>query len=81
VPALALLAVGVEPTLALVVSQVVLSFGIPFALIPLVRFTAQRTVLGDAVNRWWTTVLAVVAAALLSVLNLALLVLLATGAA
>lgn len=79
VPALVLLAVGVDPTLALVLSQVVLSFGIPFALIPLVRFTARRELLGDATNRWWTTALAVLATALLVGLNVTLILLLASG--
>ncbi len=80
VPALVVLAVGIEPTAALVVSQVVLSFGIPFALVPLVRFTADRALLGESANRWWTTVLAAIAALLLIALNGALLVLLTIGA-
>ena len=42
VPALAILAIGIDPSRALVISQVVLSFGIPFALIPLVRLTSNR---------------------------------------
>lgn len=78
-PALLLLALGVDPTLALVLSQVVLSFGIPFALIPLVRLTADRGLMGTAVNRRLTTGLAVVAAGLLVALNVTLLVLLAIG--
>lgn len=80
VPAFVILALGVEPTLALVLSQVVLSFGIPFAIIPLVRLTTRRELLGDAVNRWWTTALAIGAATLLVLLNAALLVLIAVGA-
>jgi manganese transport protein len=80
VPALAILFVGAPPTLALVLSQVVLSFGIPFALIPLVRLTTRRELMGDATNRPWTTVLASVAAVLLIALNATLLVLVATGA-
>ncbi len=80
VPALAVLLLGVDPTLALVLSQVVLSFGIPFALIPLIALTARRTVLGDHVNRWWTTGLAIIAAAALIVLNGVLIVLVVTGA-
>ena len=79
VPALAILVVGIDPTFALVMSQVVLSFGIPFALVPLVRLTTRRELLGGSVNRWWTTVLAVLAAVLLIALNTTLLVLLATG--
>jgi manganese transport protein len=63
-----------------VLSQVVLSFGIPFALVPLVALTTRRDLMGDAANRPWTTVLAAVAAGLLIVLNVTLLVLLAAGA-
>ena len=79
IPALALLAFGVDPTLALVLSQVVLSFGIPFALIPLVRLTADRALMGESVNRMLTTALAIVCAGLLIALNVTLLVLLAIG--
>jgi Mn2+ and Fe2+ transporters of the NRAMP family len=79
VPALVILVIGFDPTLALVLSQVVLSFGIPFALVPLVRLTTRRELLGGSVNRWWTTALAIVAAALLIALNATLLVLVATG--
>ena len=79
IPALVILVIGVDPTLALVLSQVVLSFGIPFALVPLVRLTMRRELLGESVNRWWTTVLAAVAAVLLITLNVTLLVLVATG--
>jgi len=79
IPALLLLLLGVDPTFALVLSQVALSFGIPFALVPLVWLTAKRSLLGDSANRWWTTVLAVVAAVLLVGLNVALLVLTIAG--
>ena len=79
VPALAVLALGINPTFALVLSQVVLSFGIPFALIPLVRYTSRRSLLGDATNRWWTTVFAIVVAVLLISLNITLIVLLVAG--
>jgi manganese transport protein len=75
-PALAILALGVEPTWALVVSQVVLSFGIPFALIPLVLLTRRRDVMGELVNKRRTTVVAVGVAAVIIVLNAVLLVLL-----
>src|SRR5699024_4382918 len=47
IPALLILGVGADPTFALILSQVVLSFGIPFALIPLVSLTARREVLGE----------------------------------
>ena len=72
-PALVVLAVGVDPTAALVWSQVVLSFGIPFALIPLVWLTARRDLMGAWVNRRATTVAASCVAALIVALNLYLL--------
>ena len=80
IPALVILGIGVDPTLALVLSQVVLSFGIPFALIPLVILTAQRRTLGIWANRAWTTAAGVVASVLLIALNGALLWLVITGA-
>ncbi|NYJ05704.1 Nramp family divalent metal transporter [Petropleomorpha daqingensis] len=76
VPALAILALGVDPTYALVVSQVVLSFGIPFALVPLVLLTRRPDVMGELVNRRRTTVAAVAVAAVIIALNAVLLVLL-----
>ena len=72
IPALLLLALGVDPTWALVVSQVVLSFGIPFALIPLLRLTNSRTIMGTAANRIGTKVLLTVVVAAVVVLNCAL---------
>ncbi|MCU1437199.1 MAG: mntH [Naasia sp.] len=78
-PALILLATGFDPTLALVLSQVVLSFGIPFALVPLVVLTARGSLMGDAANRTVTTVIASIAAVLLIALNGTLLWLVATG--
>lgn len=80
IPALVILGIGVDPTLALVLSQVVLSFGIPFALIPLVVLTAQRRTLGIWANRRWTTAAGVIASVLLIALNGALLWLVITGA-
>jgi manganese transport protein len=73
IPALVVLAVGVSPTSALVLSQVVLSFGIPFALVPLLMLTSRRDVMGVHVNRRSTTVVAVAIAALISGLNVFLL--------
>jgi manganese transport protein len=73
VPALVILALGVSPTSALVLSQVVLSFGIPFALVPLVVFTSRRSVMGTHVNRPLTSALAYAAATLITVLNLFLI--------
>lgn len=78
-PAVVVLAIGVDPTQALVASQVVLSFGIPFALVPLVWFTARRDVMGGLVNRRATTAAGVLAAGVIIVLNVVLLAQLATG--
>jgi manganese transport protein len=72
-PALVVLAIGVDPTRALVLSQVVLSFGIPFALVPLVLITRRRDIMGALVNRPVTTVVAGVVATLIVALNLFLL--------
>jgi manganese transport protein len=74
IPALALLAAGVNPTSALVLSQVVLSFGIPFALVPLVILTSRRSVMGAQVNRGMTRLLAWGCAVVISALNVFLLV-------
>jgi manganese transport protein len=80
-PALAVLAIGVDPTRALVLSQVVLSFGIPFALVPLVLLTRRRDVMGDLVNRPATTIAASVVAAVIIALNAFLLFQVITGGA
>jgi manganese transport protein len=79
IPAVVFLALGINPLLVLVVSQVVLSFGISFALIPLISFTRNRTLMGDGTNTRGTTALAIVAAALIIALNVALIVLSVTG--
>ena len=78
-PALAVLASGVDPTKALVLSQVVLSFGIPFALVPLVLLARRADVMGAAVNRGGVTVAGAMAALVISALNLFLLVRTVTG--
>ncbi|WP_084655194.1 Nramp family divalent metal transporter [Nocardia altamirensis] len=80
IPALVILAIGIDPTRALIISQVVLSFGIPFALIPLVRFTSDRALMGDDVNHRVTTALAWLIAVIISALNVALIYLTVTGA-
>jgi manganese transport protein len=72
-PALAVLAAGVNPTSALVLSQVVLSFGIPFALVPLLLLTSRQGVMGMHVNRPVTKVAAWACAVLVSGLNVFLL--------
>ncbi|MEA2314899.1 MAG: manganese transport protein [Solirubrobacteraceae bacterium] len=73
-PALVVLAIGVSPTSALVLSQVVLSFGIPLALVPLVALTGRRDVMGVHVNRPLTTILAWSCAVLITALNAFLLI-------
>jgi len=72
-PALIVVAIGLDPTRTLVISQVVLSFGIPFALIPLVMFTRNSELMGPLVNRRATTVAASMTAGLIVALNLFLL--------
>jgi manganese transport protein len=73
VPAFVVIAIGVDPSRTLVLSQVVLSFGIPFALIPLVIFTARSDIMGPLVNRRVTTVAATAVTALIVTLNIFLL--------
>ena len=72
-PALIILAIGVDPSRALVLSQVVLSFGIPFALVPLVIFTSRRDLMGSLVNTRATSVAAWAIAAVIICLNVFLL--------
>jgi manganese transport protein len=72
-PALVVLAIGFSPTRALVLSQVFLSFGIPFALVPLVIFTRDRSIMGALVNRRLTNLAAIVVTAVIVGLNVYLL--------
>jgi manganese transport protein len=72
-PAFVVIAIGLNPSKTLVLSQVVLSFGIPFALIPLVIFTSRRDVMGALVNRKLTIAAAIAVAALITGLNVFLL--------
>ncbi|MFF9036052.1 Nramp family divalent metal transporter [Streptomyces sp. NPDC014892] len=72
-PALVVLALGMSPDKVLLASQVVLSFGIPFALIPLVLISRRRDLMGDLVNRRVTTFVGWVAALLISGINIYLL--------
>jgi manganese transport protein len=72
-PALVILAIGLNPSRSLVISQVVLSFGIPFALIPLLIFCRNRNVMGTLVNHKITTAVASVVVALIVSLNVFLL--------
>jgi len=73
IPALIIIAIGMNPTQALVLSQVVLSFGIPFALVPLVILTSRRDVMGCHVNQRLTTIAGGVCVAVIIALNLLLL--------
>ena len=73
VPALIVIALKVDATRTLVISQVVLSFGIPFALVPLVMFTRRRDLMGDLVNHKITTAVATAVVTLIIGLNLFLL--------
>src|SRR5919197_1542900 len=72
-PALIVIGIGLDPSRTLVISQVVLSFGIPFALIPLVIFTGKREIMGALANQRSTTVVAGVIAAVITGLNIFLL--------
>ena len=78
-PALVVIAVGLDPSRALVLSQVVLSFGIPFALIPLLLFCRDRDLMGTLVNKRSTTAIATVVVAVIVSLNVFLLYLLVAG--
>jgi manganese transport protein len=68
-PAFAILAAGIDPTQALILSQVALSFGIPFALVPLIALTSRRTLMGDLVNRQSTIVAGAVVTTMVTALN------------
>lgn len=72
-PALIVIYLGLDPTRVLILSQVVLSFALPFAIVPLVMFTRRRDLMGVLVNRKLTTLAAVVVATLIIGLNLFLL--------
>jgi manganese transport protein len=73
IPAFIILSIGADPTWALIISQVVLSFGIPFALIPLVIFTRDKSILGVDINSGVTTALAILASVFIIGLNAVLL--------
>jgi manganese transport protein len=78
-PALAILALGFDPTRTLVLSQVVLSFGIPFAVLPLVRLTSNRTLMGNDTNHPVTTIIGWAVGVMISLLNMVLIYLTVTG--
>jgi manganese transport protein len=74
IPALVVIGVGFSPTRALVLSQVFLSFGIPFALIPLLAFTSSGSLMGSLVNRRPMVAAAGLVTALIVGLNVYLLI-------
>ncbi|GBE64748.1 hypothetical protein MFM001_12100 [Mycobacterium sp. MFM001] len=78
-PALLILAVGLDPTRTLVLSQVVLSFGIPLAVLPLVALTSDRTLMGADVNHRLTTAIGWLVGVLISLLNVVLIYLTVKG--
>jgi manganese transport protein len=73
IPSLLVIALHFDPTRTLVISQVILSFGLPFTVIPLVMFTNRKDIMGVLVNRRFTTILACLAAAIIVSLNIYLL--------
>lgn len=81
IPAIILLTVGVDPTWALIVSQIVLSFGIPFALIPLLRLTSSKKVMGEHRDGLPLRLAALISVVLIVALNVLLLWLTFTGQA
>jgi manganese transport protein len=74
IPALIVIGIGFDPSRALILSQVFLSFGIPFALVPLLFFTSSRKLMGQLVNRRLVVAAASVVTALIIGLNVYLLV-------
>jgi len=78
-PAVAILALGLDPTRTLVLSQVVLSFGIPFAVLPLIRLTSNRKLMGTDTNHPVTTLVGWAVGIMISLLNMALIWLTVTG--
>jgi manganese transport protein len=79
IPALIVILIGLDPTRTLIISQVVLSFGLPFAIIPLVMFTSRRKLMKTLVNRWTTTLAASLVTAIIVSLNIYLLFQIFTG--
>jgi manganese transport protein len=79
IPSLIVIAIGLDPTRTLVLSQVVLSFGLPFAVIPLVVFTSRKSIMGVLTNAKVTTVIAYAVSAVIVSLNFYLLYQIFTG--
>jgi manganese transport protein len=78
-PSLVVIAIGLDPTRTLVISQVVLSFGLPFALVPLLLFTANKTLMGSLTNRRVTTLLMTLITGTVILLNIYLVYLTVKG--
>ncbi|MER2059824.1 MAG: Nramp family divalent metal transporter [Niallia sp.] len=74
VPPIVIIALGINPTTALVASQVILSFGIGFAIIPLIMFTSSKRIMGSLVNTKWITVISWIMAILIVSLNIFILI-------
>lgn len=72
-PSILVIALGLDPTGTLVASQVILSFGLPFAIIPLVMFTSRKDIMGDLTNTKPTTLIASIIASLIIALNVFLI--------
>jgi manganese transport protein len=72
-PAMAVIALGLDPTRSMVISQVVLSFGLPFAIVPLVVFTGSRKIMGSMTNHRFTTMVMTICTLMIVALNLYLL--------
>jgi len=79
IPALIVLGIGFDPTRALVLSQVALSFGIPFALIPLVKFASSKTLMGEFVNAPWLRWAGWISSVAIVLINVLLIVLVIVG--
>lgn len=79
IPSLIVIFIGLDPTRTLVISQVLLSFGLPFAIIPLVMFTSKTDIMGVLVNQRHTTIIASLVAGVIVVLNIYLLYTIFTG--
>lgn len=73
IPAFVVIGLGLDPTQTLVLSQVVLSFGIPLAMIPLVLFTSRKKVMGQYASRGWVSLLGWVTAGIIVLLNIMLI--------
>ncbi len=73
IPAVVIVGLGLDPTQSLIISQVILSFGIPFALLPLLLATSSRKIMGDQRNHWGIVVTLGIIVAIISALNIALI--------